>query len=127
MKISEAMRIGAMMHPQTFGELYVYDDTIMPPVITATCALGAARVGGASAQMMVTLAHRGPRRIYCPLCSRDYQYVETYPSIERVIIHLNDSHYLSREAIADWLEKVELAHEELFAVAPTVKEELVPA
>ena len=43
MKLSEAIRLGAMMHPQAFRKTVVCDEY---GKVVATCALGAARGAG---------------------------------------------------------------------------------
>ncbi len=106
MKLSEAMRLGAMLKPQGFGA--------MINVWGGTCALGA--VADAVGQELVWPP------AWCPIL--DVLWLRTrYPildmfaidpvipgaysgrlSLADVIVRLNDDHRWTRERIADWIE-----------------------
>ena len=105
MKLSEAIRLGAMNRPQGFYRLYDQG---------RTCAMGAA------AEAMGILDHENNCYIDghkskikhwtpvamtmtpCPAC-------EEYgiDNMQRVMVHLNNDHRWSRERIADWVETIE--------------------
>lgn len=104
MKLSDAIRLGSMTGPQTFGRYETGD---------ATCAVGAAyRAVGlrpiADTQKframfpLATAFNDAP----CPVCGLvRVDGVSTAP-------HLNDHHMWTREQIADWVETIERAHEQ---------------
>jgi hypothetical protein len=97
-KLSVAIRLGALLKPQTFGH---YSDEV------GTCAMGAVfeAVGstlgvGLSDEMSDQLdrANLSP----CPVsgCAHDHNERATMP-------HLNDHHKWTRERIADWVQTIE--------------------
>ena len=102
MKLSEAIRLGAMLRPQGTNSksmLWWVDER-------GTCALGAAlHAQGLRGEFVFDLireAHpwirvRGPN---CPICQVKYRVYET-------IYHLNDKHLWTREQIAGWVESIE--------------------
>ncbi len=97
MRLSEAIRLGAMMKPQAFRVL-VTDD--------GACALGAALLA------VGAVAERNARAVFdrwpwasavsasCPKCRRSSLVIG-------VITHLNDNHRWSREQIALWVAAIE--------------------
>lgn len=95
MKLSEAIRLGSMMKPQSFNS-----DTD-----GATCALQAAcEALGRPVEDWCelvweyeNLADLEPR---CPQCGRAEEF-------EGVVWHLNDTHRWTRERIADFVEQIE--------------------
>jgi len=95
MTLSEAIRLGAMLHPQTFNRKF----DAVNGVVTATCALGAAEKAGYP--FLDTLSGAVTN---CPMCSG-------FAPFHRIIAHLNDDHRLTREAIADWVASIEVADE----------------
>lgn len=90
LKLSEAIRLGAMMTEQTFGEFG--DDE-------RTCAIGAAQkalglpVSGEG--LLNALLHE--RRADAP-CGHEARW-----TVGSLIMHLNDDDKWPREKIADWL------------------------
>lgn len=110
MRLSEAIRLGAMLKPQGFGDYWTRGGR-------ATCAIGAAcEASGISfadylrSAPVATFEQRhdanGDRR-ECPACSvRRSQY-----SMTALVIHLNDDHHWTREQIADLVETIERQHE----------------
>ena len=102
MKLSEAMRLGAMMKPQIYDDMY---DGI------GTCAVAAAAdaIGKLSEILCgsAVLTDWWPeletlhKHVCCPECLASFQ------SLDSLIVHLNDTHKLTRETIADWLATVE--------------------
>lgn len=108
MRLSEAIRLGSMLGPQAFHQ-YETDDG-------ATCALGAASVavGNGAAYLGFFLEHEKllGGKATCPACRVDSLVVS-------VIVHLNDEHRWTREAIADWVETVEAGQKERTAQSAT--------
>lgn len=125
MRLAEAIRLGALLHPQAFRSLFTRDAPDVP--IVATCALGAAYdaigqlapiaagVPTASADWRaytprwpeLTLLTGYP----CPVCARAGGYQPVIKSVnidwspQLLITHLNDVHQWTRDAIADFLER----------------------
>lgn len=97
MKISDAIRAGAQKHPQAFNVMYHRHGGTR---VTASCALGAAAMGGLNLldkRLRVKFAR-------CPVCVDARLFSG---SLADIIMHLNDQHHLTREAIADWVATVE--------------------
>ena len=119
MKLSEAIRLGAMLKPQAFGIMFNNG---------GTCALGAAadalgRLDDIDREVVPFMSEIWPpewnistqlggnlaaiilskERIRCPDCTRIYH------AVGSVVMHLNDFHCWTREAIADWVETTEQA------------------
>jgi hypothetical protein len=94
MRLSEAIRLGAKMGPQAFGQLRHQ---------RATCALGAAAqaIGMRSVLILKEWPWLATTRDKCPECMLINVPVLT------IIPHLNDHHLWSRERIADWVETLE--------------------
>jgi len=97
MKLSEAIRLGAMMMPQAFRTLLTDD---------GACALGAAllAVGAQPEEAVRSALNRWPWASTvsadCPRCGRSR-------TVFRVITHLNDRHRWTREQIAKWVAGIE--------------------
>lgn len=109
MKLSEAIRLGAMLKPQGFGAC-LWDGR--------TCAMGAAydAIGGLGViddgkGWGKALAVWPSLRIFlgreCHLCSDE----SPMPSEANVIAHMNDAHGWTREQIATWVQELEAQHE----------------
>ncbi len=94
MKLSEAIRLGAMLHKQGFGVMVLYDGGVL-----ATCALGAAQQAGYTFSGK-DWSRKMAYRYRCPTCR------EGWPALE-MITHLNDWHKWTREQIADWVATIE--------------------
>lgn len=102
MQLSTGIRLGAMLKPQAFGELWVRG---------GSCALGAAldavsETPGAQldewdqiCRLFPVLRYLEAAEVRCPVCG--------VHSTMTVITHLNDQHRWTREAIADWVETLE--------------------
>lgn len=118
MKLSEAIRLGSMLHPQNFGSGRRYRNmrgqfsTPAHGMVDATCALMAADEAG----YWNIFANEHCETV-CPVCA----YANALP---QMIAHLNDEHRWTREAIADWVETVEPATP---LEAPRVSADLVDA
>lgn len=108
MRLSEAIRLGAMMKPQCYFDFWLGG---------GSCAMGAAldAVGVtefdlAAQATELPLIFIGP--VTCPACG-------VVGNIGAMMMHLNDSHRWTRERIADWVESIE--HErESAATKPAV-------
>lgn len=102
MRLSEAIRLGAMLGPQNFG---TYSDG------DATCAIGAARSAGGDDMMLsfFQIEHHLDSR--CPECGdiAASSWCDGKRVRVNVIPHLNDHHRWTRERIADWVETLEAA------------------
>ena len=125
MRLSEAIRLGAMLKRQAFGAIEDEDGN--------TCALGAAydaigelhRGQGydwswACRRFPVLKVLDGSRgRPKCFLCG-------TF--VESIIPHLNDFHRWTRERIADWIQTLESADEPRASpeTADAVREDVEP-
>lgn len=101
MRLSEAIRLGAMNKPQVFGAL-IRDG--------GTCALGAAydAVGlliGENADVPCLGAEMFPLLNTASDCPDCYFVRNEFTGF--VITHLNDLHQWTRERIADWVETLE--------------------
>lgn len=100
MRLSDAIRLGSMLHPQCFGSMHSYlpGRVYEADAIIGSCALGAAEDAG----WFLTLDQRTftSHHIQCPACA-------IYHGRVKVVSHLNDDHRWTREAIADWVETVE--------------------
>lgn len=102
MKLSDAIRLGSMLRPrQVFFEMTRGED--------GACALGAAEEAGYNTDV---LDADMPKHVTCPVCGDNrsfsafhYNYGAIY-MISSFIIHLNDRHRWTREAIADYLDKI---------------------
>lgn len=115
MRLSEAIRLGAMVKPQAFGYLevtYIYPTNGplgLDRSFSATCAIGAAMeaVGlelcSDSAQDFFRCFPEAVMiwELPCPVCG----------ALERggPVPHLNNDHLWTRERIANWVETIERA------------------
>jgi hypothetical protein len=125
MQLHEAIRLGAMMKPQGFIGDVDRGDPSERIKGDRTCALEAAldAIGdtfGSYSRPWPWLNDRANSPA-CPVCGQ----VSIVAFI--TIMHLNDTHKWTREAIADWVEQIERAQEptsqpvssEVFALALT--------
>lgn len=100
MKLSEAIRLGALLGPQGFGQY----ESICGPESVARCALG----GAYAAAGLSYVDHES--RLYKVTQLNSVNPATGDPStIGGAIIRLNDEHRWSRERIADWVATVEPA------------------
>jgi hypothetical protein len=104
MRLSEAIRLGAMLRPQGREEFHDKGGR--------TCAFGAA--GDA-------IGHRFKDSLYeiypiwpfletdamCPKCNARRMVVGVAYNIAKVIVHLNADHKWTREQIAEWVATIE--------------------
>ena len=107
LKLSEAIRLGAMWRPQAFGVL--------------TDGVGTCAIGAATEAMGLPLDDEMPnprewdfvlKIRACPVC------ITHDPDRLNVVAHLNDDHRWTRERIADWVETIEAQHEQPVAEQP---------
>lgn len=131
MRLSEAIRLGAMMKPQAFG---VERGRVrrpglrglFQPRIETTCALAAAldAVGPLptkeipAAQATALRGHVSPGKTLATVFPEEWALVNLGVScpacngfpvpVFNLISHLNDTHRWTREQIADWVEQIEL-------------------
>lgn len=104
MKLSEAIRLGATLRPQGFGQLFTTDGR--------TCALGAAleSIGVFGVDIVAAVLpeawdwimkgkYNGPRGVTKQTWITNNAY--------SIIVYLNDHEEWSRERIADWVESLE--------------------
>ena len=108
MRLSEAISLGAMLHPQAFEMLRSPDGQ--------TCALGAAldAVGGPQSSYLDLYCH-WPDMLHL-VVTHPVLGVRTF--LEDAIAGLNDRHRWTREAIADWVETIEDAGMAAHAAGP---------
>jgi hypothetical protein len=104
MRLSEAMRRGATLHPQAFGH---YFDVGLAGEIVASCAIGCSleAVGITNNPSTQQINYIFPVLIDSPdtSCPADCGFSGDLGS---TICHLNNSHW-TRERIADWVETIE--------------------
>jgi hypothetical protein len=107
MRLSEAIRLGAMLRPQAFGKMF---RTVRGEM--RSCALGAAAEAlGESPYDSFAPLFDAMRM--CPMgCG--------WTSVGSLIPHLNDEHRWTRERIADWVETVEIPEAAVVSVSTRV-------
>lgn len=93
MKLSEAIRLGAMLKPQAFGKL---SDGV------GTCALGAAEDAVGMSWFAAWPLQHPAFTAGCPACKYVPDVID-----QATPAHLNDVHRWTREQIADWVESIE--------------------
>lgn len=104
MTLSEAIRLGAALRPQGFGEFERHG---------RTCAIGAAME--ATAFWQTAVWPEGWMALFnqattCPDAGCQFAWpVDEARLVWDVIVHLNDHHRWARERIADWVETLERA------------------
>lgn len=106
MKLSDAIRLGAMLHPQCFDRMEVRG-FLTDGKVVATCALGAAIQAG------YRLEYVGATSLVpCPV-PQCHGFLDTSHMVNlyAMVTHLNDWHRWTREAIAGWVETIEGAEE----------------
>ncbi len=108
MKLSEAIRLGAMIRPQTYNAYFS---------LGGSCVLGAAfeaaglvKYNECKEEVTLSLISdewpfvvgRHETAISCPCC---LAFGTSY--INSILVHLNDYHHMTREWIADWVATIE--------------------
>jgi hypothetical protein len=116
MRLSEAMRLGAMLKPQGFRALI--------GLRGRTCALGAAldAIGCLDLGTIPPMWYWAVECIgFCPACRRPHR-----RDVVALIAHLNDRHHWTRERIAELIATIE-PHEEAAPVGDVPQREPVNA
>lgn len=96
MKLSEAIRLGSLLKPQAFGDMWVG---------VGSCAFGAAYDAAGITITTTEASDIWPwldAPMKCPVCGALEELVTFVISA-----HLNDTHRWTREEIADWVATVE--------------------
>jgi hypothetical protein len=121
MKLSEAIKLGAMLKPQGFGKYQALGGS--------SCALGAALDAHGVTNQNDLLEEEIDKMFpilntdaTCPMCIGWESKLFGVTCVGEAIIHLNDDHGLTREQIADWVAMFEPRDEStpLAAVDPSV-------
>lgn len=123
MKFTDAIRAGAMLHPQAFGVTFRHRRCSPQPVFES-CAIGAAleAVGAIiiKSDTVFAFAYRAMNtpvdnplerwpylltksHYVCPECSC----LHNFATLSFLVVHLNDNHMWTRNQIADWLDENE--------------------
>jgi hypothetical protein len=119
MKMSEAIRLGAMLKPQGFGGKSVRSATVSCALGSALDALGVERQStGAAHAHLVRLWPWSDRKLAYPTCPVDGCREVYVDKAIAGIWHLNDQHKWTRERIAGWVETIE--PQEVEAMSPAV-------
>lgn len=113
MKLSEAIRLGAMSTKQAFNA-YTREDG--DGNIVATCALSAA---GYAVGKFVATDEDFPVCRYITSPPADTLFSSSLDYVSGIIVNLNDLQLWSRERIADWVETVEQKFDAEQAAEPT--------
>ncbi len=93
LKLSEAMRLGAMLKPQGFG---IFRNQGITACALDAVALALGNIGWGQMRVMFPWADGDSAK--CPQCGL------TSNTVMELTIHLNDTHRWTRERIADWIE-----------------------
>lgn len=134
MRLSEAIRLGAMLKPQAFGSFFTRgsDVTVVGDVLglrrtaDSTCALGGAldAVGALEFSALEWVAYGLPSRwpvlrvaATCPECGECCGAQGVW---DVVAVHLNNKHRWTREQIADWVESIEQAQQPALVTEPAI-------
>lgn len=121
MRLSEAIRLGAVMYPkQAFGMSGLFGD--------GRCAMAGATSVIGDREAMAHYREWDRLRIACPVFACPVGVaMGAHTHAPLAVIHLNDYHKLSREAIADIVEQAELASGLWSPVEPEIAEPYVTA
>ncbi len=112
MRLSDAIRLGAMLKPQGFG---------FYQTLGGSCAYGAAldaigvraeRQNTIEDDTITALFPISAARTRCPICTPDERAAfEPVRDVDSAITHLNDDHRWTREQIADFVASIECREE----------------
>jgi hypothetical protein len=114
MRLSEAIRLGAMLKPQEFTGAVNGKGTCALLAATEACGMELFRIPMSTDYLppYVDLALRYPFLRNVAACPETYCHRAVYvKDVMGTIWHLNDSHRWTRERIADWVEQIELTLE----------------
>lgn len=126
MKLSEAIRLGAMLKPQGFGALRLNGTTACAND-AAALAIGARSWGDLAydgrweAAFPLAMIPCTKENICCPDC-RELRTGGLDRVVGGVIAHLNDTHRWTRERIADWVATIEAQQESAALSNPSTVE-----
>lgn len=111
-ELTEAMRKGAAVRPQGFNDYFPSDTSGQ----LLSCALGAAFEGkeGQPERDVGVLDVRDlffgrqpePDNVRCPGANCGFLTNPYVDHLLSIVVHLNDTHHWTREAIADWLDSL---------------------
>jgi hypothetical protein len=105
MKLSDAIRLGAMMKPQAYEESGEQGSCVLRAAADAVGIRDQCR-DAVRYLDYAALGHRFPELLLCswrcPACKR-----VTPDNLMHLLYHLNDDHQWTRERIADWVASVE--------------------
>lgn len=107
MKLSEAIRLGAMLRPQVFGDYFISGGSCAVGAAAEACGIAES---GTQRFRVFEHSHVSVFARSCPVCG--------FPP-SNVVVHLNDWHRWTRERIADWVATVE-PKDALVPVSPTL-------
>lgn len=120
-KLSDAIRLGAMLHPQGFERLF--DRSVLDGRVLSSCALGAALEAIGHSETPTLDENMEIRQFpttwtmlpvsECPAC--DNMFAGT---ILNALTHINDVHRWTREDMARWVATVEALTPALSALTP---------
>jgi hypothetical protein len=116
MRLSEAIRLGSMLHPQYFGSLFCMR---IGKEILASCALGAAIEATGTNNMKLTFPYLA-ELVVPPIRMEHIFDLGVKYELANAIAHLNDYARWTREDIADWVERLE--NENGWGIDPTIEE-----
>lgn len=103
MRVSEAMRLGAMLDGQAFNTLQDEGGRTCAIGAALKALTGAATWTPAGEEAMHWMTFTG--RMTCPACDL----IEWH--VHNLVVHLNNHHRWPRHQIADWLQTVEEVRE----------------
>lgn len=118
MKLSEAIRLGAMLRPQAFGHTYERPHDMSSPsdilklnqTPAKTCAIAAALE---AVNRLNPMSLYADTRSLFPILTQIVKipedgYIKSEVGLLEAIVCLNDLHRWGRQRIADWVEQIEL-------------------
>src|SRR5262245_27605753 len=121
MKLSEAIRLGAMMAPEHRGPYWIRYDNGQ---VCGTCAMGAAYHAGGLIHSHTFLVPDSEARQTFPVLAKKVPIPDgtLVADLEEVVIHLFEWKKWTREQIADWVETIEQAQDAKVAPVPVTVE-----
>lgn len=108
LKLSEAIRLGAMLKPQGYGMSWLTTGSVSCAVFGALQAVGAC---GADSGVLDRLRATWRDTLYFPILDMAATHPVTGKTlrVRRIVFNLNDIRHWTREEIADWVESIEQA------------------
>lgn len=102
MKLSDAMRLGAMLRPQSFTSYFSYGKSCAMGAACEAVGINPLTIEGVEAMNTRWAPIILAERFFFPPCG-----CNVIVSAFGAITHLNDEHKWTRERIADWVATVE--------------------